>query len=94
VTEQEYRSRAELYDKQLQEEVKYSITGKGIEEKIKALRKFREKQYELLCDAVYQRRGWDENGVPTLETIKRLKIDFPEVLAVWQNYHNNDHNNK
>ncbi|MDD4896484.1 MAG: aldehyde ferredoxin oxidoreductase C-terminal domain-containing protein, partial [Atribacterota bacterium] len=89
VKEQEYCSRADFYDKQLQEEVEYDIKGKDIQERIKALRKFREKQYELLCDAVYRRRGWDENGVPNLETIKRLQIDFPEILSVWQNYHNN-----
>jgi aldehyde:ferredoxin oxidoreductase len=89
VTEQEYHSRADFYDEQLQEEVGYDIKWKDIQERIQALRKFREKQYKLLCDAVYRRRGWDENGVPNLETIKRLQIDFPEILSVWQNYHNN-----
>ncbi len=89
VTEQEYKSREKLYDGILVEEVEYTVEGKSVQEKIKALREYREKQYQLLCDAVYKRKGWDENGVPTLETIKRLKIDFPEVLSVWQNYHNN-----
>ena len=89
VTEQEYKSREKLYDGILEEEVEYTVEGKSVQEKIKALREYREKQYQLLCDAVYKRKGWDENGIPTLETIKRLKIDFPEVLSVWQNYHNN-----
>jgi aldehyde:ferredoxin oxidoreductase len=89
VTEQEYKSREKLYDGILVEEVEYTVEGKSVQEKIKALREYREKQYQLLCDAVYKRKGWDENGIPTLETIKRLKIDFPEVLSVWQNYHNN-----
>ena len=62
---------------------------KGILEKIKTLREYREKQYQLLCDAVYERKGWDENGVPTLDTIRKLQIDFPEVVALWQNYNNN-----
>jgi aldehyde:ferredoxin oxidoreductase len=31
---------------------------------------------------VYARRGWTENAVPTIETLKRLGIDFPEVVAV------------
>ena len=88
VTEQEYKSREKLYDGILEEEVEYTVEGKSVQEKIKALREYREKQYQLLCDAVYKRKGWDENGIPTLETIKRLKIDFPEVLSVWQNYHN------
>jgi len=46
------------------------------------MRKLREEQYAKLQDAVYQRRGWSNDGVPTLETVKRLKIDFPEVLEV------------
>lgn len=89
VTEQEFKSREKLYDEILEEEVEYTVEGKSVQEKIKALREYREKQYQLLCDAVYKRKGWDENGVPTLETIKRLKIDFPEVLSVWKDYHNN-----
>jgi len=89
VTKKEYESRAELYDKQLEEKAGFSTKGKTVEEKIKALRDFREKQYELLCDAVYKRKGWDKNGVPTLDNIKRLKIDFPEVLEVWEKYQSN-----
>lgn len=88
VTEQEYQSLARLYDEQLLEKVNYDIEGKGVQEKIEALREYREKQYQLLCDAVYQRKGWDNNGVPNIETVKRLRIDFPEVLEVLQNYYN------
>ncbi len=58
------------------------ISGKTTAEKIALLRKFREEQYEKLKDAVYQRRGWTADGVPTLETVKRLGIDFPEVVAL------------
>lgn len=86
VTKKEYESRAELYDEQLEKELSFSTEGKTVEEKIKALRDFREKQYELLCDVVYKRKGWDENGVPTLDNIKRLNIDFLEVLEVLENY--------
>jgi aldehyde:ferredoxin oxidoreductase len=46
------------------------------------LRRFREKQYEDLKDAVYTRRGWTDQGIPTVETVKRLGIDFPEVIEV------------
>lgn len=38
--------------------------------------------YEKLKDAVYKRRGWDENGVPTLQKVKELGIGFPDVLAL------------
>jgi aldehyde:ferredoxin oxidoreductase len=49
---------------------------------VAALRKEREAQYEQLKDAVYDRRGWTNNGIPTKETVQRLGIDFPEVLEV------------
>ncbi len=82
VTVEEYESRAERYDKQLKELVGFDPEGKTTEEKMAALRKYREDQYEKLIDAVYERRGWTENGIPTLETLKRLRIDFPEVVEV------------
>ena len=82
VTEEEYESRAERYDKQLKEKVGIDPSGMSTAEKVKALRAFREEQYEKLCDAAYERRGWTMDGVPTIETLKRLGIDFPEVIEV------------
>jgi len=35
-----------------------------------------------LQDAVYERRGWTRNGVPTLGKLAALGIDYPEVVAV------------
>jgi aldehyde:ferredoxin oxidoreductase len=84
VSELEYESRAERYDKQLGDTCKVDITGKSTAEKLALLRRFREQQYETLKDAVYHRRGWTSDGIPTLATVKRLGIDFPEVLAVLQ----------
>ena len=78
----EYESRVERYDKQLVEKHNVDITGKTTEEKILLLRKFRETLYEKLKDAVYKRRGWTNNGIPTVETVTRLGIDFPEVLKL------------
>ena len=56
--------------------------GKSSEEKVDIMRKFREEQYQKLCDAVYKRRGWSNNGIPTIEHLKKLGIDFPEVVEV------------
>ena len=80
VTKQEYESRMERYDKQLKEKLGYDPTGKSTEEKMAVLRKFREAEYERLKDAVYKRRGWNTNGIPTLEKAEALGIDFPEVV--------------
>jgi aldehyde:ferredoxin oxidoreductase len=82
VTKEEYESRAERYDKQLKEIVKVDPAGKSTEEKMAILRRYRESQYQQLVDAVYKRRGWTKEGVPTLETLKKLKIDFSEVVEV------------
>jgi aldehyde:ferredoxin oxidoreductase len=82
VTELEYESRAARYDKQLTDICRLDIAGKRTAEKVALLRKFREQQYETLKEAVYQRRGWTIDGIPTLATVRRLGIDFPEVVAL------------
>jgi aldehyde:ferredoxin oxidoreductase len=82
VTVEEYESRAERYDKQLEKLLGLEPEGMSAEEKMAVLRKYREEQYEKLKDAVYKRRGWTKNAVPKLETLKKLGIDYPDVLAV------------
>lgn len=82
VTPLEYTSRAERYDKQLREEVGVDPDDLTIEEKVARLREYREAQYEQLVDAVYRRRGWDEHGIPTLEKVRELGIDLPEVVEL------------
>ncbi len=82
VTVEEYESRHERYDKQLAEVVGTDPQGKSTEEKIQTLRKYRLDCYETLKDAVYQRRGWDGDGVPTLEKVKELGIDFPDIVEL------------
>jgi aldehyde:ferredoxin oxidoreductase len=82
VTAEEYESRKERYDKQLKEKGIMDPEGKSTAEKMAALRKYREEQYELLKDAVYQRRGWTKDGVPTLEKVHELGIDYPDVVEL------------
>ncbi|MFX1374189.1 MAG: aldehyde ferredoxin oxidoreductase family protein [Promethearchaeota archaeon] len=77
----EYKSRAERYDDQLKE-LGYDISSKTIKEKMMLLREFREEQYSKLQDAVYKERGWNDNGCPTIEKVKELGIDFPEIIDV------------
>jgi aldehyde:ferredoxin oxidoreductase len=82
VTVDEYESRKDRYDGQLADKHGVDITGKETAEKVALLRKVREEGYEKLKDAVYKRRGWTTDGIPTLATAKRLGIDFPEVLEL------------
>lgn len=82
VTPLEYESRQERYDEQLKRLVGIDPAGLSTEEKVKRLRAYREEQYEKLVDAVYLRRGWDVNGIPTVEKLHTLGIDLPEVVEV------------
>jgi len=82
VTCEEYESRKDRYDKQLKEKAGISPEGLSTEEKVKKMREYREKQYQMLVDAVYKRRGWNEKGIPKLETLKDLSIDFEDVVKI------------
>jgi aldehyde:ferredoxin oxidoreductase len=82
VTVEEYESRQERYDEQIVKKYGEDISGKTSEEKVALLRRFRQNQYVKLQDAVYKRRGWTQDGIPTIETVKRMGIDFPEVMEL------------
>jgi len=86
VTMEEYESRSERYDKQLREKAGIDTEKMKTEEKMKILRKYREDQFESLLDAVYKRRGWNNNGVPTIEFLKKIRMDLPEVIDVVKNF--------
>ena len=86
VTVEEYLSREERYDNQLKENVGVDPTGKSTEEKVQIMRRYREDQYQKLTDAVYKRRGWTMDGVPTVEHLKAIGMDLPEVLEVVQKH--------
>jgi aldehyde:ferredoxin oxidoreductase len=82
VTVEEYESRTERYDTQLKEVLGLDPAAMDTSQKVRALRGYRLDQYEKLLDAVYKRRGWTPQGVPSMEKIQELGIDFPEVVEV------------
>ena len=87
VTEMEYVSRKERYDNQLVE--KLGLAKKDVEkmdtsEKMKILYAYRRDQYQKLADAVYYRRGWTPNGVPTPQKMKQLGMDDSKMLKMLQ----------
>ena len=85
VTTEEYNSRAQRYDNQLKDLVGVDPATMSLEDKVAKMREYREDQYEQLVNAVYERRGWDDNGIPTLEKVKALGIDLPEVVELIKN---------
>ncbi|SNS65978.1 aldehyde:ferredoxin oxidoreductase [Anaerovirgula multivorans] len=86
VTVEEYESRQERYDNQLEELAGYNPAEKLTQEKIALLRRYRENQFGKLTDAVYDRRGWTKEGVPTIEHLKKIGMDLPEVIEVVKQY--------
>ncbi len=76
VTVVEYESRQERYDTQLREDAGIDIENMSSSDKVSALRKYRENRYEKLLDAVYKRRGWTHNGVPTAAKLTELDLDW------------------
>ncbi|MFO7721683.1 MAG: aldehyde ferredoxin oxidoreductase C-terminal domain-containing protein [Bacteroidales bacterium] len=82
VTIEEYESRSERYDTQLKELVGINPEGMSSADKVAAMRIYREDRFEQLIDAVYKRRGWTRNGVPTLEHLASLGMDLPELVEV------------
>jgi aldehyde:ferredoxin oxidoreductase len=86
VTVEEYESRSERYDKQMKELIGIDPSGKSTEEKMAITRSYREDQYEKLLDAVYKRRGWNKNGVPKIDFLKKIKMDLPELIDVVKDY--------
>jgi len=82
VTEEEYLSRQERYDGQLVDLLSLDPSNMSLKEKMAATRSYRENRYEQLLDAVYARRGWNKNGVPTIAHLKNLGMDLPELMAV------------
>jgi aldehyde:ferredoxin oxidoreductase len=87
VTEMEYISRKERYDKQLVEKLGKSekdVETMTISEKLRVVYDYRRDQYEKLTDAVYYRRGWTPNGVPTPQKMKQLGFTDKKMLSMLQ----------
>jgi aldehyde:ferredoxin oxidoreductase len=83
----EYISRQNRYDSILVDQVdinRKDLDLMNIEDKMKALYKYRQNQYQKLADAVYYRRGWTPNGVPTPQKMKKLGITDKKMLSMLQ----------
>jgi len=81
----EWDARKDYYDGKLKE-IGVEPAGLSTETKIQKLQEYRLGMWDGLKTAVYKRRGWNKKGIPTVETLKRLGIDYPEVVAVVEKY--------
>jgi aldehyde:ferredoxin oxidoreductase len=87
VTEMEYLSRKDRYDGQLVDVQKFSkdkVVAMKTAEKMQLTYDYRQNQYEKLKDAVYCRRGWTQNGIPTPQKMKSLGFTEDAMLKILQ----------
>lgn len=82
VLEDEYLAREERYDTQMKQKIGVEPAGKSVAEKVRITREYRLAQYDSLVDAVYKRRGWTPDGIPTPEHLAAIGMDLPELLDV------------
>ena len=82
VTEEEYLSREERYDTQLKENLGLDPSTLTLQEKMAKTKEYRMAQYFKLMDTVYIRKGWTLEGVPTIEHLKKIGMDLPEVIEM------------
>jgi aldehyde:ferredoxin oxidoreductase len=78
----EYLPRKSYYDTYLKDAAGYELDGSSNEHRLALLHEHRRAQYEKLTDVVYKEKGYDQNGIPTDESLRRLGLDQPEFMDI------------
>lgn len=78
----EFEQRREYYLSCLRDSAGLDINGKSDTELLAVLQEYRRNQYETLTDAVYKAKGYDEHGIPTDETLRRLGMDDDAYMKI------------
>jgi aldehyde:ferredoxin oxidoreductase len=78
----EFISRKPYYQKYLSDVVGSKVTSMDDKAMLAALQKYRIEQYEKLTDAVYKEKGYDRNGIPLDETLRRLGLNDGEYFEI------------
>jgi aldehyde:ferredoxin oxidoreductase len=82
----EYSSRAEYYYEWLKENISNEDIPGNQEGRHSLLIKKRMEQYQQLCDIVYQKKGYNSNGVPKRETVERFALLDKQTDELLSNY--------
>jgi aldehyde:ferredoxin oxidoreductase len=78
----EFLARKDHYETFLRESAGMDIQGKKDEEKLAMLQQYRRLQYEKLCDAVYEEKGYDRDGIPRKSTLMRLGFHESRYVSI------------
>jgi len=78
----EYRSREDHYVSYLEDVVGLDVSDMTDDQRLAAVQAYRRNQYERLTDAVYKEKGYDSNGIPKDDTLKRLGFGDESYCAI------------
>jgi aldehyde:ferredoxin oxidoreductase len=78
----EYEARAEYYDTWLKEQVGEERFPDEKEERHRLIIELRQQAYQNLCDAVYQEKGYNLDGVPLPKTVEKFDLLDDWALAL------------
>ncbi|KPK29512.1 MAG: hypothetical protein AMK69_06240 [Nitrospira bacterium SG8_3] len=78
----EYEARAEYYDTWLKEQVGEERFPDEKEERHRLIIELRQQAYQNLCDAVYQEKGYNLDGVPLPKTVEKFDLLDDRALAL------------
>ena len=70
----EYEARAEYYDKWLQERLGDKKIPAGAEQRHKLVMEKRIEAYQQLCDAVYEKKDFTDQGIPKQATVEKFGL--------------------
>jgi aldehyde:ferredoxin oxidoreductase len=82
----EYEIRAEYYDDWLKEQIGEENLPDNKEERHRLIVELREQAYQMLCDAVYEEKGYDLDGVPLPETVEKFDLLDDRALALLKEF--------
>jgi aldehyde:ferredoxin oxidoreductase len=78
----EYETRADYYDTWLKEQIDEDRFPNDKEERHRLIIELRQKAYQNLCDAVYQEKGYNLDGVPLRETVEKFDLLDDQAGAI------------
>ncbi|MEA3508269.1 MAG: aldehyde ferredoxin oxidoreductase C-terminal domain-containing protein, partial [Synergistota bacterium] len=80
VTEEEYLYRKDFYDAMIKNEMDKIPETMKLPEKMAAVREHKQNAYSQLQQMIYKKRGWNEDGIPTVKKLHELGIDDKSVI--------------
>ena len=78
----EYEARAEYYDAWLKEQIGEEGFPHEKEKRHRLIIELRQEAYQKLCDAVYEEKGYNMDGVPLPETVEKFDLLDDRALAL------------